>query len=616
MAGKKYVADFETTVFVDQKYTEVWSAAITEIGNDDESKVEVFHRIDSFMLYLKHMKSPTVMFHNLKFDGEFIVSWLLSNGFKFAHDKKPQDLVYGEFTTLISGMGQWYNIKVMSDTLITFADSLKLLPFSVSAIGKAFKTKHQKLEMEYTGYRYAGCAITEGEMKYIKNDVLVMSEALDIFLKEGHKKSTIGSCCLEEYKATQDIFDLEMIKPLTEYELDETKFGASTYDAYIRKSYRGGWCYGKPDELGKLQGNGFVLDVNSLYPSVMHSCSGSYYPVGIPKILKVDHIPDSLMTTANKYWFVRFTCRFKIKEGYLPFVQIKHSPFYKGTESLATSDYFFNGEWHNSYIDDDGNEVELKPELTMTCIDFKLFLEHYQVYNLTIKDMAIFETRTGLFDDYIDKWIEIKKNSSGATRTIAKLFLNNLYGKMATNSRCTNKVPYVEDGVVNYLINVTDDKTAGYIPIGSAITSWARNFTIRAAQKNYDRFIYSDTDSLHCKGDVSEAVGIKLDDGDLCCWKHESDFTEALFVRQKTYIEKTSDGYAVTCAGMPKRCKNLFLASMGVIEVDPKTEKEKEFLSVKRTMQDFKQGLNIPSKLLPKRIKGGVVLLDSTFEMR
>lgn len=96
----------------------------------------------------------------------------------------------------------WYSItqKLPNNKLLEFRDSLKLLPFSVEVIGKSFATKHKKLDMEYTGYRYAGCEITEKEREYIANDVLVVKEALEIMLEQGHDKSTIGSCCLEEFK--------------------------------------------------------------------------------------------------------------------------------------------------------------------------------------------------------------------------------------------------------------------------------------------------------------------------------------------------------------------------------------------------------------------------------
>ena len=45
-------------------------------------------------------------------------------------------------------------------------------------------------------------------------------------------------------------------------------------------------------------------------------------------------------------------------------------------------------------------------------------------------------------------------------------------------------------------------------------------------------------------------------------------------------------------------------------------ENVKEFLRKARTIDDFKVGLSVPGKLLPKQIKGGIVLKDTPFVMR
>jgi hypothetical protein len=37
---------------------------------------------------------------------------------------------------------------------------------------------------------------------------------------------------------------------------------------------------------------------------------------------------------------------------------------------------------------------------------------------------------------------------------------------------------------------------------------------------------------------------------------------------------------------------------------------------VKRNIDDFKIGLKVPGKLLPKRIRGGTILVETTYEMR
>ena len=46
------------------------------------------------------------------------------------------------------------------------------------------------------------------------------------------------------------------------------------------------------------------------------------------------------------------------------------------------------------------------------------------------------------------------------------------------------------------------------------------------------------------------------------------------------------------------------------------SESELEFLSHPRTLEDFKLGLEVPGKLLPKRIPGGVLLVDTPYKMR
>ena len=122
--------------------------------------------------------------------------------------------------------------------------------------------------------------------------------------------------------------------------------------------------------------------------------------------------------------------------------------------------------------------------------------------------------------------------------------------------------------------------------------------------------------------------GIKIHPSNFCCWKLESFWNEAIFVRQKTYIEHVTHEdeepinepyYNVKCAGMPDRCKNLFLKSMEGVS-DDELEKyptiQQEFLKTKRTLADFKQGLEVYGKLRPVRIRGGIVLQETTYKMR
>lgn len=651
MAGKKRIlsCDFETTVYEGQTNTEVWVSAVVELFTED---VKILHSIDDTFAYFLSLDCDLICYyHNLKFDGSFWLDFLIK---KLKYKQAFQDLVPDgsqgtwernwemknkTFKYMIAEQGQWYTITIKANGhTIELRDSLKLLPFKVSEIGKGFKTKHQKLEMEYEGYRYAGCEITEEEKKYIANDVLVVKEALEIMYNEGHNRLTIGSCCMEEFKKSYTEEEYNFLFPnLQKIELDEKIYGYSNADKYIRKSYKGGWCYLVKGKENTQYKNGTTADVNSLYPSMMSSESGNVYPYGLPKFWNGDFIPTEAIAK-DRYFFVRVKTRFYIKEGKLPFVQIKNNYKYKGTEALTTSDYLNpkDGKYYTHYEDIHGVLHDTRVTLTLTMTDYYLLKEHYNLVDFEILDGCWFHAKAGLFDEYIDKWKQVKITSKGALRQLAKLFLNNLYGKFASSDNSSFKKAFErDDGVIGFIGVEAHDKPVGYIAIGSAITSYARNFTIRAAQLNYhgvDKlgFIYADTDSIHCDLPPDKIIGIKVHETNFCCWALESCWDVGIFARQKTYIEHVTHKdlepvdepyYDVKCAGMPTTCKDLFIAS-----VEGMTEKQEEKWCTEykewvknnpHTLKDFQVGLEIPfGKLRPMRIDGGTLLVETSYKMR
>lgn len=636
-----FTADFETTVYEGQEITQVWAAAMAELNTE---AVTIHHSIDEWYESLLEMPDHLIIyFHNLKFDGSFIIDYLLNkrkynqaieyrgNDQTQAEFQPHKDMDWHTFKYSISDMGQWYGItiKESKNKIIEIRDSLKLLPFSVARIGKAFHTKHQKLTMEYEGFRYPGCEITPEEQEYIQNDVLVMKEALEIMYEEGHNRLTIGSCCLYEYKKTVGKKYDEYFPNLYDFSLPDS-FGAPNAGEYIRRSYHGGWCYLAKGKEQKVYHGGTTADVNSLYPSCMHSSSGNRYPVGKPTFWSGDYIPDEALQ-ANRYYFIRIRTKFYLKPNKLPTIQIKNTLSYIGTEYLETSDIYNpeDGNYYDKYIGFDGQVHDANVILTLTMTDFKLIKDQYNLVETEILDGCWFESAIGIFDEYIDKYAAIKKTSKGAKRELAKLFLNNLYGKMASSTNSSFKVAYVKpDGVIGFYTVTANDKAPGYIPVGSSITSYARNFTIRAAQENYhgpDKpgFIYADTDSIHCDLPPEKIKAIKVDPVEFNCWKLEACWDEGWYVRQKTYIEHitvedlepVNPYYQIKCAGMPDQCKQLLIRNFKG-ETESERETEQAFLATPRTITDFVPGILIPGKLLPKRIRGGVILKETTFKMR
>ena len=73
---KIYSADLETTVYEGQDHTEAWASALVPLDSD---KPLVFHSLDDTLDYLDYQDEDAVLYyHNLKFDGNFWLSFLLT----------------------------------------------------------------------------------------------------------------------------------------------------------------------------------------------------------------------------------------------------------------------------------------------------------------------------------------------------------------------------------------------------------------------------------------------------------------------------------------------------------------------------------------------------------
>jgi len=214
-----------------------------------------------------------------------------------------------------------------------------------------------------------------------------------------------------------------------------------------------------------------------------------------------------------------------------------------------------------------------------------------------------FQGMTGMFDSYIDKWAKIKENETGGKREIAKLHLNSLYGKFATNPNVCTKVPYLEDDKVKFTRTAIETRNPVYTPVGVFITSYARAITIRAAQQNYARFAYADTDSLHLFG-MEIPEGLEIHDTKMGAWKIEYTFKRAFYVRSKFYMEEHSDD--CSC----KQCKNK-VESVFTVRAAGLPER----LSSKLRFDDLYDGHVIPGKLVPKAVPGGVVLKETPWKV-
>lgn len=555
-----YVADFETTTDVDD--CRVWAWGLCDIDNTEH--FEYGNTLDGFMMRMEELskQNETVYWHNLKFDSEFTMVWLFNHGWKHITDRS--DTEDKTFTTLISDKGVFYTMELIFKKFktrlhhITFRDSLKVLPMTADQVAKAYNLPIRKLHIDYAAYREPGHILTEEEVDYLRNDCVIIAQALHIQFEQGMTKMTTASNALADYKQIIGKSNFERWFPEPDYDSD------------VRQSYKGGFTYANPRFTNQEIGEGIVLDVNSLYPSQMYT---KPLPYGEPRFYSGKYEPNRLFDL----YIQIITCNFELKPGRIPTIQLKNSLSFIPTEYLTSSK---------------GEDITL----CLTSVDLELFFTQYNVFNLEYICGWAFKSSTILFKDYIDKWYAVKEQATiegnSALRSIAKTYLNSLYGRFAVNPVVQNKIPYLaDDGSIKYYLGEKGTRKPLYIPIGTFITAWARYTTITAAQTVYDRFLYADTDSLHLIGKELPS-GLEIDDTKLGAWKHESTFTRAKYIRAKTYIEEINGKLEVTCAGLP------------------------EYLHEQVTFDNFTAMAQYEGKLKPTHTKGGIVLTETVFTLR
>ena len=599
---KCYVADFETTT--DEEDCRVWAYALCNI--EDTNKFIYGNNLDDFFKFCSanSRHNYKIWFHNLRFDGIFLLDYLMKNNFTLILDKKEKHSK--TFTTLISDMGQFYSITVYftvngrNINKVEFFDSLKIFPnFSVERMAEAFDLPISKLKIDYNAKREVGHELTTEEVNYIRNDVEIVARALKEMFKRGLTKMTIASDAMNYFKDTFVGFRRKF--PLL----------PDNIDADIRKSYRGGFTYVNPVWQGREAGRGVTLDVNSLYPFCMHS--PNVLPYGEPQRFDGEYQYDE-----NYPLYVQnLLCSFNVKEGKIPSIQLKGNRFFVNNEYVHTTN---------------GKVVEL----TLTTPDYELFKEQYNMDNVTFVGGWKFKAATGLFDNYINYWtaqkIKAHKEGNKPLRAISKLLQNSLYGRFGISSIADSKVPYLkDDGTVGFrIIRGEKPRETCYLPVAAFTTALGRKRTIETSQtiRDYtlakygeDRYFYSDTDSCHANlsdEDLEELKDIiNIDDTKLGYWKKEAVFSRSLFLRQKAYIELVNNKLNVTVAGLPK-----YLGCLVNFE-----NFKKGFTTEGMTLDDMiklaksngatdEEIETIHHKLTYKYVNGGVILKDTGFTIK
>ena len=291
-------------------------------------------------------------------------------------------------------------------------------------------------------------------------------------------------------------------------------------DEEIRDAYTGGYNDFVQGKKMKKYAGVYVYDINSLYP---YASVAYPLPYGKPTMQK--DIPEK---TDDIFYFVSINVlNGKIKDGYIPFVEVK-------------CDYRYPLE---GYV----TEFYKNTVLTLSMYDFELLKKHYDV-TYKVLDVIVFKAKKGIFDNYMRYYYEKKKTATGAERKYDKMMLNALTGRIGQRHKMMGMRLHYKDNKFWYdYIETERTKNLAYVAVAAAITSIGRYIIINAIQDNLEYCLYSDTDSLHSTKELDLPISDEMGD-----YKIEHYYDEIKYYGRRNYIGREKDDYKVQMAAITK----------------------------------------------------------------
>lgn len=413
---KHCTADFETCKLSDGSDVHVWAWGLCNIATYN---FEHGNEINSFLdRILTDKYVYDIGFHNLKFDGNFILPALYRRGYEYLTNEvflakwQNGEDVSNYFTHNITSQGQWFSIIIGKPTMATATtpafvhiwDSFKLFPNSLKEVGQAYCKMYKKIDEPkefYTRLREPGHELTEEELLYLRNDCLTLAEALNVQIdmfntiyrtRASKAFDFFKTCCTSEdgktnlyeahYEGLQQ-YRIPRVPGLEDWEGAYYRFAPKEIRERLKKAkiklekdfeyfikdaktwsdfkqaYRGGISYVNPVYQEKdVVDNITVLDVNSMYPYCLRN-----FPIPFGRIFKHKGKPTSSEGTT---WVACARVSFRLKNPWnLPCIQIKHK---YGREWLAESTDYKEYEELDYYNDD---------VIWFTEIDYQTYQENY-----------------------------------------------------------------------------------------------------------------------------------------------------------------------------------------------------------------------------------------------
>lgn len=482
--------DIETTSFsnqLDEKCAIMycWQMAINGrviFGRTWDEFIKVIKRLTEFF-NLYSGRRLIMYVHNLAFEFQFIRKRLEWESVFSIETRKP--------------------LYALTTGGIEFRDSYLLSGYSLAKLGdnlQKYKVKKLVGDLDYSKIRHSKTPMTEKEIAYCENDVLVVSAYIQ---EEIEKAGNITRLPL-----TKTGYVRNYCRSKCFYGDDRHKTSTKTYQKYrelilnlhltgdeykqLKRAFQGGFTHAAARFSGKVEKNVDSIDFTSSYPYVLLS---EQFPMSSGRIVEI-HSKEEFQKYINLYCclfdveFTNLTPKF-INENY-----ISLSRCYQHEKAVVNNGRIVSANKIVTTITDvDYTVIEKTYDWdSMTIYNFRVYNRGYLPTNFVKSILKLYSDKTTL------KGVEGKE----VEYLVSKGMLNSCYGMTVTDI-VRDEIIYsdewdtekadVESDIEHY--NKSRNRFLFY-PWGVWVTAYARRNLWGGILAFGDDYIYSDTDSIKC----------------------------------------------------------------------------------------------------------------------
>ena len=423
--------------------------------------------------------------HNLgSFDGYFIFKGLFN----------IPNIDINKLNSIVNDEHQFIGIEAMvNDNKYIWKDSLRLFPLSLTELYKMFNVQGKTLVKYNPLFNnidlFNNPQLLREFTAYSIQDSVALLNAL----------TTAQKTYLDSYNIDFTSVWSTSTLSLKIFRQQFLNVDIPILPQYLDKEIRNGYIGGSTDYYLHSGIKLYKYDINSLYPKAMLNPM----PLEFIRILEGEQLQNVKLEDIFGFFKVRVTAPTNILIPLLPY---KH------------------------------NDMTIHPVGTWIGTYFSEELKAVQKYGYKIELIKLHEfTKTYLFNEYVEHFYKIKQNSSGSTRFIAKMHLNQLYGYFGRKlNLIETKNIYIKDlknfitkHTVSSIIKINEDiltilissnldydlinslniemdlnltssfkKVKSNVGIAAAVTAYARMEMIKYKTIPGINVFYTDTDSI------------------------------------------------------------------------------------------------------------------------